>query len=146
MGGDLLMGLDLSRRRFIIGAFAAVAGVAAAPAIKAAEFLVKPKLEWDDMIAYLQKCLPTCEVVDETRLAHFVSIRQVTPRVLYPPKMLVGWDAGDWQKLTAEGQQESIEFIDQNMRGMMRGPDSIAGAHESLIRDNHLGIWAHADS
>jgi hypothetical protein len=139
--------LDLSRRRFIVGTFAAVAGVAAPPAIlKAAEFLPKPALEWDAMLEFLRRTLPDCQVEDQSRSAHFVSIKQVRPRLISPPKMLVGWDAMDWNNINAPGQQASIEFIDQNMRMLRRDLDSIAGKEEWVIRNNDIGIWAHADS
>lgn len=141
------MALDLSRRRFIIGAFASVAGVAAARAIEVATFIPKPKLEWEQMLAFLERALPHCKVEDRMACgAPFLSIKQVQPRLISPPKMFVGWDSMDWDKLTAEGQQESAEFIEWNMRALTRRLDDIAGREESLIRNDHLGIQIHADA
>lgn len=142
------MGLDLSRRRFIIGAFASVAGVAAAGAVQAAVFIPKPTLEWEPMLEFLRKSLPECTIIDRSRLSHIVGLEWARPHMGPGPKMLVGWDAMDWNKLTAPQQQESIEFIDKTMSSMIadRKRDAIIGREEALIRDNELGLWCHADT
>lgn len=145
------MGLDLSRRRFIIGAFASVAGVAATVAIERAVFIPKPKLDWDDMLVFLRKSLEPrmIGVIDHsTAYASFMSV-EYRGRMLAPPKMFVGWHTPEWRDMTAEQQQGSAEFIEENIISMVRErqrPFSIAGREESQIECKDLGLWAHADT
>lgn len=144
------MALDLSRRRFIVGTFAALAGTTV---VKATEFIMPPvePLPWDGMIELLRKTLEPrlIRVEDKSRaFGNFVEVAY-RGRMLAPPKMLIGWDAMDWCKITPQAQQESIEFIEDNMLSMVGArerPFSIAGLSEDLIRRTDLGLWAHADT
>jgi len=146
------MALDLSRRRFIIGAFASVAGVAATPAIlQAAQLIPKPKLEWDPMLDFLRKVQPECYVKDEsTAYANFVSIEWRIPHLGPGPKMFIGWHTPEWDDLSAEQQQESAEFINQNMAALIaprqRAYQSLQGREEFLMQDTRIGIYAHGDN
>lgn len=143
------MPLDLSRRRFIVGTFAALAG---ATVIKATEFIMPPveSLPWDGMLELLRKTLEPKHIIvkDESRMANFVSLAWLQPHIGPGPKMLVGWDSMEWRKITPQAQQESIEFIEDNMLELVRQRErhALMGREESMIRREDLGLWCHADS